>query len=43
MCARSYWSAIDVTVATQGCGLGEEVDDLRFELGVKTALAASTS
>ena len=33
MCACSYRSAIDVKVDTQGCVLGKDVADLRFELG----------
>ena len=32
-------SAIDAKVDTQGCGLGENVADLRFELGVKRSAA----
>jgi hypothetical protein len=32
-------SAIDAKVHTQGCGLGEKVADLRFELGVKSSAA----
>jgi hypothetical protein len=30
---------IDVKVDTQGCGLGEDVSDLRFELGVESSAA----
>ena len=32
-------SVIDAKVDTQGCGLGENVADLRFELGVKSSAA----
>ena len=32
--AWSHRSVIDVKVDTKGCGLGEDVADLRFELGV---------
>ncbi len=31
--------AIDVKVDTQGCGLGEDIADLRFELGVTSSAA----
>ena len=34
----SYRSTIDVQVDTKGCVLGEDVADLRFELGVKRQL-----
>jgi hypothetical protein len=33
-------SAIDFKDDTQGCGLGEDVAKLRFELGVQTAQGA---
>ena len=39
MCACRDRGAIDVEVDTQGCGLGEDVADLRFELGVKSRAA----
>ena len=32
-------SAIDVKVDTEGCGLGEDVANLRFELGVERSAA----
>ena len=38
MCV-SYRSTIDVQVDTKGCVLGEDVADLRFELGVKSSEA----
>ena len=33
---------IDVKVDTQECGLGENVADLRFELGVKSSAEQSS-
>jgi hypothetical protein len=33
------WVAIDVKVDTQGCVLGEDIADLRFELGVTSSAA----
>ena len=39
MCACRDRGAIDVKVDTQGCGLGEDVADLRVELGVKRSAA----
>jgi hypothetical protein len=34
--ARRGRYSVDVKVDTQGCGLGEDVADLRFELGEKS-------
>jgi hypothetical protein len=34
-CSLCHRSAIDVKVDEQNCGLGEDVPDLRFELGVE--------
>ena len=36
VCVRS---AIDVKVYTHGCALGEDVANLRFELGVESSAA----
>jgi hypothetical protein len=35
----SYRSTIDVQVDTKGCVLGEDVADLRFELGAESSAA----
>ena len=37
VCVWSYRSTIDVKVDTYGCGLGEDVANLRFELGVENS------
>jgi hypothetical protein len=38
VCVRRYRSVIDVKVDTQGCGLDEDVVNLRFEVGVEANL-----
>ena len=42
MCALNNRDGIVVKVDTQVCGLGEDVADLRFELGVKSFLCVRT-
>ena len=39
VCAREDIGAINIKVYTQGCGLGEDVANLRFELGVESSAA----
>ena len=34
---KRHRSVINVKIDTQGCGLGEDVADLRFELGVESS------